>query len=59
MIRHRCVRRSSVAPVSRSDPSTSVHDSNGRLLVTITLVRSYAVEMTSNKSSALTLDAGT
>jgi len=31
----------------------------GKLLVTIRLVRSYAVEMTSNNSSAPTLEAGT
>src|SRR5438093_1146255 len=36
---HRWVSRSSVAPTSRSLPSTSVHCSNGRFVVTITLVR--------------------
>ena len=29
-----CVRRSSSAPVRRSDPNTSVHSSKGRLVVT-------------------------
>src|SRR5271166_6288204 len=51
MIRQRCVRRSSVAPVRRSEPSTSVQDSKGRFVVTIRLVRSYAVEMTSKSNS--------
>ena len=36
----RCVRRSSAAPVSRSLPSTSVHCSKGRFVVTIRLCRS-------------------
>ena len=55
---HRCVRRSRTAPVSRSLPRTSVHCSNGRFVVTITLVRSYAVLITSNNSSAPSLLAG-
>ena len=35
-----CVSRSSTAPVSRWLPSTSVHCSKGRFVVTITLGRS-------------------
>jgi hypothetical protein len=34
-------QRSSNAPVSRSEPSTSVHSANGRLLVTSVEDRSY------------------
>jgi len=34
------VSRSSSAPVSRSDPNTPVHSSNGRLLVTMVEPRS-------------------
>src|SRR5262245_30087307 len=55
----RWVSRSRVAPTSRSLPSTSVHCSNGRLVVTATLVRSYAVLITSKSNSAPTLLAGT
>src|SRR5262245_14349381 len=59
MIVHRWVSRSRVAPVSRSLQSTSVHSSNGRFVVTITLERSYARLITSNSSSAPTGLAGT
>ncbi len=55
----RWVNRSSVAPVRRSLPSTSVQFSKGRFVVTITLRRSYAVLITSNNSSAPSLLAGT
>ena len=57
----RCVRRSRVAPVSRSLPSTSFHSSNGRFDVTTTLVRSYDPEgrvRTSRRQLAATYDAG-
>ena len=59
MMWQRWVSRSRVAPVSRSEPRTSVHDSNGRLVVMIIAVRSYAVEITSKSSSAPILVAGT
>jgi len=44
MILQRWVSRSSVAPVSRSEPRTSVQFSKGKLVVTMTLERSYADE---------------
>lgn len=47
MIWQRWVSRSRVAPVRRSEPRTSGHDSNGRFVVTMRLVRSYAVAITS------------
>ena len=53
------VNRSSSAPVSRSEPNTDVHSSNGRLLVTIVEPRSYRWENTSNSSSAPVCDRGT
>ena len=48
-----------MAPVSRSLPRTSVQFSKGRFVVTMTLWRSYAVLITSNRSSEPTLLAGT
>src|SRR3954447_20346456 len=53
------VSRSSSAPVSRSDPNTPVHSSNGRLLVTMVEPRSYRWLKTSNSSSAPVVDRGT
>ena len=46
------MRRSSSAPVRRSEPNTEVHSSNGRFDVTIVEPRSYRCENTSNNSSA-------
>ncbi len=43
----------------RSDPKTSVHSSNGKLLVTIVDARSYRWLTTSKSNSAAVFDNGT
>ena len=53
------MRRSSNAPVSRSDPKTVVHSSKGRLVVTRMEPRSYRWLKTSKSSSAAVGDRGT
>ena len=51
-------RLSSSAPVSLSEPSASVHSSNGRLVVTRIEPLSYLWLKTSKSSSAPVLDRG-
>lgn len=48
------LRAKALHAANRSLPSITVHRSNGRFVVTITLVRSYEVLLTSYSHSALT-----